>query len=129
MWTSLTGPLGCAAVAILTGTPELIALYLLWVFLSRTFHSLAIGILSGGWSPTFSFLMFYSQVIGSLIKVYATFHPAQQRWTPQKTGHASSSSRSSAVLAAMAFGMFVLIIVAAALSAIPTYGYWQTLNF
>jgi len=129
MWTSLTGPIGCISVALLTGVPELIGLYFIWVLLSRTLHSMIVGALSDGWSPTFPFLMYYSQLIGSLIKVYAMFHPAQQKWTRQSTGRVATSSISSGLLAGMAFGIFVLIIIAASLSSMAAYGYWTAINF
>ena len=41
---------------------------------------------SGRFHPAFVFLLFYGQVVGSLVKVFAFFQPQIQRWTRQHTG-------------------------------------------
>ena len=60
--------------------------YLLWVGLTRLWMTLMLTFSSGHRvSPAYPLLLYYNQIVGSLIKIYAFFHMDQQSWTRQKT--------------------------------------------
>lgn len=110
MWTSLSGPVCCISAALITGKPQFIALYGVWTLFSRTTHSLLIGALTKTWTPLFPFLMYYTQIVGSLVKVYVFFHPGRQKWTRQNTGEMIRSTWTSTVMMAMVSALFVIAI-------------------
>lgn len=85
MWTTLVGPSLALVVATSMGLNILIA-YLLWVVLTRGINVLLISIQSGQFHPLFVPLLWYEQLVGSLVKVYMFFHPNLQRWTRQGIG-------------------------------------------
>ncbi|MBN8933757.1 MAG: glycosyltransferase [Rhizobium pusense] len=112
MWTTLSGPVSCLAAVLLTAMPGLIAVYFLWTLLSRTAHSLAIGFLAKAWTPLFPFLMYYTQIVGALVKVYVSFHPAKQKWTRQNTATMASSSWRSTTMMVLVSALFLTAITA-----------------
>lgn len=85
MWTTLIGPSLALVVATYMGLKVVIA-YLFWVVLTRSINVLLISVQSGQFHPTFVALLWYEQLIGSLVKVYLFFHPNLQRWTRQGIG-------------------------------------------
>ncbi|WP_407334270.1 glycosyltransferase [Enterovibrio sp. 27052020O] len=82
MWTTLIGPSLALVVATYMGTKVVIA-YLFWVIATRSANVLLISIQSGQFHPIFVPLLWYEQLVGSLVKVYLFFHPNIQRWTRQ----------------------------------------------
>ncbi len=111
MWTPLTGPVFFLTAA-LVHNPAFLAVYLFWVLLSRTFHSLCVGAIARSWTPMFPFHMYYGQVVGAVVKIQAYFHPATQRWTRQNTGRANGpqAAWSSGVLMVATVVLFVAAI-------------------
>lgn len=91
MWTSLTGPVFvamlCAKYSI-----AFLPFYLVWVGFTRWVMSLML--LSARWklSWRYPFLLYYSQIYGSLVKTYMLFHLDRQSWTRQKTKLANNAS-------------------------------------
>lgn len=85
MWTSLLGI--CAAViGSFKYGPAVFAGYLLWVGLSRLWMTTILRFSQGHQvSPAWPLLLWYNQIVGSVIKIYAFFHLDQQSWTRQKT--------------------------------------------
>jgi len=84
MWTCLLG-LTAAIVASLKYGLMILLVYFLWIILTRTlltFLLLASGHKVG---PLYPWLLYYNQILGSLMKVYVFFHLDRQSWTRQKT--------------------------------------------
>ena len=85
MWTSLLGLTGALAASLKYGG-HVLAAYALWVGVSRLWMTLMLTFASGHRvSPRFPLLLYYNQIVGSLIKIYAFHHLDQQSWTRQKT--------------------------------------------
>jgi glycosyltransferase Alg8 len=85
MWTSLLG-ITAASIASLKYGGHILAVYALWIGLSRLWMTLMLTFATGHHvSPRFPLLLYYNQIVGSLIKIYAFFHMDQQSWTRQKT--------------------------------------------
>jgi len=85
MWVTLIGPVATFFGTLKYGVVALLT-YLLWVATSRVTLTLLltasghrIGVLASPW------LLYYNQIIGSLMKIYVLFHLDQQSWTRQGT--------------------------------------------
>lgn len=112
MWTTLTGPAFFGLLAAVLDW-RFLALFALWVSLSRFVQATLVAGISGRFHPAFIHLLFYGQVVGALVKVYVFFHPHVQRWTRQNTGASapagSTLSRALMVLSVtLFFGTIVL---------------------
>jgi len=122
MWTSLLG-LSAATVASFKYGGVAFAIYALWVGLSRLWMTLMLSFATGHRvNPRFPLLLYYNQIVGSLIKIHAFFHIDQQSWTRQKTVLRRDldryqlwfnrwSSRAMTFTAASLFAAFVLQLV------------------
>jgi glycosyltransferase Alg8 len=122
MWTSLLGLTGALAGSLKYGG-HVLAAYALWVGVSRLWMTLMLTFANGHHvSPRFPLLLYYNQIVGSLIKIYAFHHLDQQSWTRQKTVlHRDLddfqlwfnrwSSRGMTFTACSAFAAFVLNLV------------------
>ncbi len=109
-WTSLSGPTLVLLVAV-SVNPLLLPAYLAWALTVRLLQTAFIGGFGRAFHPAFPFLQFYNQIVGSVIKVYAFFHPHRQRWTRQGTGEVSGARGSGSwVLMLMAYIAFALAI-------------------
>jgi glycosyltransferase Alg8 len=84
MWTCLLG-LSASIVAALFFGLEFFIVYLFWVVVSRTIATILYGFCGHPVHPVYPLVLYYNQVIGSVMKVYALFHLDQQSWTRQKT--------------------------------------------
>ena len=84
MWTSLLGLTASLIGAMLFGAQILLA-YLFWVLLSRTLVTLSMLLSKHRVDPLYPLVLYYNQILGSLMKIYALFHMDQQSWTRQKT--------------------------------------------
>ncbi len=84
MWTSLTGPV-FIVILCLKHSILFLPVYIVWIGFTRCIMTLML--LSSRWrlSWRYPFLIYYSQVYGALIKIYALFHLDRQSWTRQKT--------------------------------------------
>ncbi|GGE22880.1 mannuronan synthase [Aureimonas endophytica] len=82
MWTSLLGPTTAILLA-LTQDATVLTLYLVWVLLSRGVLCALYGLTTGRFHPLFVFALYYNQVVGAAIKIFAYHHPDRQRWTRQ----------------------------------------------
>lgn len=122
MWTSLLGLAGALAASLKYGG-HVLAAYALWVGLSRLWMTLMLAFSSGHHvSPRHPLLLYYNQIVGSLIKIHAFYHMDQQSWTRQKTTLLRDldawqlwfnrwSSRSMTFSAGSLFAAFVLRLV------------------
>lgn len=84
MWTCLMGLTASVAAALLFGVQYLLV-YLFWVLLSRTLVTLLFHFSGHPVDALYPFVLYYNQIVGSIMKAYALFHMDQQSWTRQKT--------------------------------------------
>jgi glycosyltransferase Alg8 len=108
MWTTLIGPTFAGLLGLLHA-PVFLLSYVFWIVLH-----------GGRFHPWFPALLYYTQFVGSVVKVFMSFHPYRQKWTRQKLA-AGSGSTGLAVLnsltsyvyniaAVIAFVLFVAYI-------------------
>ncbi|WP_317931132.1 glycosyltransferase [Halioxenophilus sp. WMMB6] len=83
IWTSLSGPVA-GILGSFTITPTFFFTYVLWVLLSRLWHCVNIFLMRRHFSPYFIGLIYYAQIVGSIVKVYVGFRLNRQRWNRQK---------------------------------------------
>ncbi|MES2820267.1 MAG: glycosyltransferase, partial [Pseudomonadota bacterium] len=84
MWTSLLG-LSTSVLAGLAFGMQFLFAYLFWVLLTRTLVTLLYRFAQHPIDPLYPLALYYNQITGSLMKIYALFHLDQQSWTRQKT--------------------------------------------
>lgn len=84
MWTALTGPV-VAILATFAVTPFAILYYLYWVAITRYILTLSLFAARTDVSPFYPFLLYYNQIVGSLVKTTVLFRLDKQRWTRQNT--------------------------------------------
>jgi glycosyltransferase Alg8 len=107
MWTSLSGPAFVLAWTALVSAAALPA-YLLWVATSRLAHCLLLGAVRGRIGPRMPLLLYYTQVVGALMKLHVAFRLDRQRWARQNVGGGGRGSRWDAYAHALAGCGFVL---------------------
>ena len=119
MWTPLFGVIFFALASLLHDA-AFIAVFLLWIALTRTLHSGLVGLIARRWHPVFPLLTYYGQIGGSLIKIFVNHNPNVQKWTRQSTGgdanarpRADSRLMMSASLIAFAAVVMILTNVTA----------------
>ncbi|CAD5107310.1 glycosyltransferase [Zestomonas carbonaria] len=84
MWTSLLGLTASLTAALLYGA-QFLVVYLFWILLSRTLVTLLMPFSGHRVDPLYPLVLYYNQILGSLMKIHAMFHMDQQSWTRQKT--------------------------------------------
>jgi len=84
MWTCLIGLTAALMMASLQNG-QLFAVYLFWIALSRTLVAALLTVTCHPVGPLYPVLLYYNQVVGSLVKIFALFHLDRQSWTRQKT--------------------------------------------
>lgn len=84
MWTCLVGLVGSIVAGLVFGIQYLL-IYLFWILISRTLVTLLFFFSRHPVDPFYPFVLYYNQIVGSVMKVYSMFHMDQQSWTRQKT--------------------------------------------
>jgi mannuronan synthase len=84
MWTSILG-LTASLVASIKYSVVYLLVYLLWIALTRTVVTLLLTASGHRVGPAFPLMLYFNQIFGSLIKIYAYFRLDRQSWTRQKT--------------------------------------------
>lgn len=84
MWTGLLG-LAMAIAASIKFSMVYMLTFLLWVGITRLVMSLLLLVSGHRIGPAFPLLLYYNQVVGSLVKIFVFFRLDQQSWTRQKT--------------------------------------------
>lgn len=84
MWTGLLG-LAMAIVASVKFSPVYMMVFLLWVGITRLLMSMLLMFTGHRIGPLSPVLLYYNQVVGSLVKITVFFRLDQQSWTRQKT--------------------------------------------
>jgi len=84
MWTGLLG-LSLAIIASIKVSVACLLGFVIWVLATRVLMS--IMLIGSGHSigPAFPLLLYYNQIVGSLVKIHVSFHLDEQSWTRQKT--------------------------------------------
>lgn len=112
-WTTLLGPTLMLIASILYGS-VFIVLYLLWILTTRTLLTFLDWAATGRFHPAFPLLLYYNQVVGAVIKIFAFNNPDRQRWNRQAlAGNAAGRMQgwvSNGYMAA-SLGAFVLVVV------------------
>jgi glycosyltransferase Alg8 len=112
MWTSLTGFI-FAVLGTLFITPFACMIYVAWIMASRYALSLLLLTSRDRISLWYPFLLWYNQLVGSLVKTFVFAHMHRQRWTRQKTTVSRSLTRFQATLqTASSVYMHVLTLAA-----------------
>ena len=84
IWTTLIGP-GAMVVSVAAGNTAFALIYLAWIAMTRTLLTVLLRVSGHPISPAFPAMMYYNQVVGSLVKVRALFFLDRQSWTRQQT--------------------------------------------
>lgn len=84
MWTCLLGPSLALAGSWLYG-PAILVAYLLWILTTRVILTLSLTLTGHSIGPAYPLLLYYNQILGSLMKIYVFHRLDRQSWTRQKT--------------------------------------------
>ncbi|MEJ2741459.1 MAG: glycosyltransferase family 2 protein [Gammaproteobacteria bacterium] len=84
MWTSILG-LTAALVAALTFSISYLVVYLLWIGVTRLLLTVLLKVSGHAVGPLYPLILYYNQIVGSLMKIYVVFRLDRQSWTRQKT--------------------------------------------
>jgi glycosyltransferase Alg8 len=120
MWTSLLGATAAMLLA-LHGMVIAPVLYLLWVVLTRSAMALVDGLFWGRAHVSWPFLMFFNQIWGGWLRIYAMFRLDRQGWSRQGVGVTAAgrlNALGSLALHATTLMVFV-VLVDAALGFVP----------
>lgn len=128
MWTPLFGIVFFAAAAALHD-PAFLAVYALWVAMTRTIHSSLVGLIARRWHPVFALLTYYGQIVGAGIKIFVSHNPNVQKWTRQNTGDKTRRDDASApragskvmVMASVAAFVSTVLIISNVTSNSPRF--------
>lgn len=94
MWTTLVGPVSFILASVLVN-PLLLLLYISWVMFTRYVYCALITLFRGRFFPiTYPFLLYFSQIVGALVKSFILFRLDRQRWTRQNTGIDGKKART-----------------------------------
>ncbi len=126
MWTSLTGIIFAVLSAISVSTWAL-AIYAAWILVSRYMLSLLLLSQRNEMSVWYPLLLWYNQVVGSLVKTYALSHPSQQKWTRQKTTLAKNAGTFRERYIALSSNVSHAVMLAALITVIAVWT--RTLSF
>ncbi len=93
MWTTLVGPVN-ATLLVITHSWYYAVFYLIWVIVTRSLQLLVVAMNGKQISVIDLPLQVYDQWVGSLVKIYASYHLNQQSWSKAKAKTASQPARS-----------------------------------
>jgi glycosyltransferase Alg8 len=118
MWTGLLGFAAALLASVRYNFYYLIA-FAVWVGFTRCLMCLTLRAAGHRIEPLFAPLMYYNQIVGSIIKIVVTFFPDRQSWTRQKTTlrrnldgfHAWFNVWSSRIVLFTAVNVFAAIVV------------------
>jgi glycosyltransferase Alg8 len=94
-WTTLVGPIGVIAAALLI-SPWAIPAYLLWVLLVRMFASFVLFGYARKIDAWFPVLLYVNQLLTASLKLYIWFRLPQQRWSNRGDQTAALGTSSGA---------------------------------
>jgi mannuronan synthase len=137
MWTSLTG-ITAAILSSLVFSPIYFLYYLWWMLFTR--YILTLSLLAGREtvSAAYPFLLYYNQIVGSLVKTFVLFRLDKQKWTRQNTtlNFRSASFKEtlrgcgSLYMNLFAYAVFVLSLATlSGIFTLPDLGFWKQTLF
>ncbi len=85
MWTALSAPLAVLLLALFASYGYA-WLYVTWVLFSRFLYGVLLGVVRQRFSPLYPLLLFYNQVVGSLVKIHTYYRLPRQRWAQRQPG-------------------------------------------
>ncbi|MEZ5667945.1 MAG: glycosyltransferase [Alphaproteobacteria bacterium] len=133
MWTTLIGPVGVVLATFLV-TPFALIYYIAWIGFTRYVLTLSLLSARKSVSAAYPFLLYYNQIVGSVVKTVILFRLDRQRWTRQKTTADRNIGRVRARWMALSsaymhgLSLVLLIVVVTFLLNIltlPDVGFWQ----
>ncbi len=118
MWTGLLGLLASLLASIHFNFNYLIA-FLVWIAITRCLMCVMLMVAGHRVGPMYPPLMYYNQILGSVIKIIVFFFPDRQSWTRQKTTltkhldpfHARFNTLSSRVMLFSACSVFAAVVI------------------
>jgi len=118
MWAGLLG-LSAALLASVRYNFYYLLTYLVWIGITRYLMCLMLRLGGHRVGPLYPSLMYYNQIVGSMIKVFVFFFPDRQSWTRQKTVlkrdldgfHSWFNDLSSRIMLFTAVSLFASVIV------------------
>ena len=125
MWATLTAPVFFGLAGIFHDT-RFFLIYVLWVVLSRSFQSVGLWITTGRFHPYYPFLIYYTQLMAAIIKVFMLFHLDLQAWTRQKSatrktrGAVQRSVDNPVSMAMYVLSVGLLVVTVAWMSGVAT---------
>lgn len=84
MWTSILG-LSASIVAAAKYSPIYLVIYFLWISITRTVVTVMLLVSGHRISPAFPLMLYFNQIVGSILKIYVVYRLDRQSWTRQKT--------------------------------------------
>lgn len=111
MWTTLIAPTIVLASTLAYGTAQFLYVYVLWVGITRGYLSILIYTVRRQVSGTYPFLIYYNQIVGSLVKTWVLFHLDRQTWTRQTTNVGHGRRWSSMLVYTSVFSVFLAVVV------------------
>ena len=132
MWTSLTG-LFVTLIAVVAGVPYAFLFYIYWMMLTRYLIVLTLMLSRPSIKASYPFLLYYNQIVGSLVKTYVLFRLDKQKWTRQKTHFKSDKSKweryrieiGSIYMHVFSFAVFILLLASiSGILEIPNFQFW-----
>jgi len=85
MWTSLVGPIIVIVATLKYRSWQVLIGYILWIGLTRLIMCALLAASGHRIGPTFPLLLYYNQMVGSMMKIKVSFYLDQQSWTRQNT--------------------------------------------
>ena len=118
MWAGLLG-LTAALLASIRFSFYYLLAYLVWVGATRYLMCVMLRLAGHRIGPLYPSLMYYNQIVGSIVKVVVLFFPDRQTWTRQNTVLAKNPDRfhrhfndwSSRVMLFAATSVFMAVVV------------------
>lgn len=111
IWTVMVGP-AATLLAMIFISPWTILVYILWIMGTRLIASLVIGIYGGKYDISYPFILYASQILNSVLKVYIWFRLPRQRWANR--GNQSLSQKESKLQVFRGWMAFYLTTIAVA---------------
>src|SRR3546814_14391228 len=90
MWTGLLGLALAIAASIKFGSIMFVVSFALWVGMTRLLMSWLLLLSGHPIGPAFPLLLYYNQIVGSIVKIHVSIRLDQQSWTRQRTTLAAS---------------------------------------
>ncbi|MET3900449.1 glycosyltransferase Alg8 [Devosia sp. UYZn731] len=124
MWTTLAGPIAVVLTALFVD-PAILPAYFAWVMATRYVSCWLLASFRGPFPITYPFLLYFGQILGSVIKSYVVFRIDRQKWTRQATSIGTSvgisgqaRAMSSIYMHALALGWLITAVLLLSRSAL-----------